>query len=141
MNCMVRGGTGGLRGCYWLDAAAATDGTLVLELGVLDRAVDEREDGEVAAEADVLTGMDDRPLLPHEDVAGDHLLAAETLDATHLRAGIAAVARSALSFFVSHLGSSLRADAGDLDRGERLAVTGLAAVPLAAAVLVDDELL
>src|SRR5262245_42782369 len=129
MNCMgsrqstVDGGElGGGRG--GLDADAAAAGALRLEGRELDHAVDERKDGEVAAEADAVTRVDHGALLADQDVAGAHHLAVEALDAAHLRVGVAAVSRGALSFFVSHV-LVLRVDAGDLDRGEGLAVTGL----------------
>src|SRR5207253_3069692 len=76
----------------WLDRHAAARGAARLEGLVLDDAVDQREDGEVAPEADVLARVDDGALLTHEDVPGDDVLAAEHLDPTHLGAGVTAVA-------------------------------------------------
>src|SRR5919198_3926836 len=73
---------------------------------VLHGAVDEREQREVLPLADVLAGVDLRAELADEDVAGLDLLRAVHLHAAPLARGVAAVARGALSFFVSHGASS-----------------------------------
>src|SRR3569832_791431 len=102
----------------------------------------QREQGEVAAHADVGTGVNHRPDLANQDVSGQHVLAGVALDATALCLRVAAVLGATLTFFVCHgiprLGG---VDRGDLQRGERLAMTGLAAVRLAALVLEDGDLL
>src|SRR5262249_38063600 len=73
MNCIARSrraaklGGGDLGGGLHADATAR--GAPGLERRVLDHAVDQREDGEVAAQPDVLAGVDDGALLPHQDVA------------------------------------------------------------------------
>src|SRR3954466_3963526 len=48
--------------------------------GERHRAVDQRKDGVVAAEADILARMPLGAALADQDVAGNHLLAAELLD-------------------------------------------------------------
>src|SRR5262245_60887312 len=57
-----------------------------------DHAVGQREQGVVAADADVAAGVVARAALPHDDSAGAHRLPAVHLDAQPLRVGIAAVA-------------------------------------------------
>ncbi len=52
--------------------------TAVGFLGEFHRAVLEREQGVVAAHADVFTGVEGRAALAHDDVAGQHVLAAES---------------------------------------------------------------
>lgn len=56
-----------------------------------DRAFDERENGVVAPEADVLTGMPLGPPLTKDDVARDDVLATELLDAEPLTGAVASV--------------------------------------------------
>src|SRR5262249_41436972 len=67
-----------------------------------DDAVDLREQRPVAADADVLAGVELGADLANQDAAGRDLLAGEPLHAAHLRQRVAAVARRALSFLVSH---------------------------------------
>src|SRR5207253_8830511 len=110
-GAVVLGGGGG-----GLDAAATALGATHLERRVLDHAVDEREDREVAPEADVLARVDDGALLAHQDVPGGHVLAADHLDAALLRSRVATVARRAPSSFLSPLLSSWPLTAV-LDRG------------------------
>src|SRR5262245_29654451 len=74
----------------------------VARSSVLHHAVDEGEEGEVAAAADVAPGVDPRPDLAHEDGARVHALAAEDLDAAPLAVAVAAVARAPLPFLVRH---------------------------------------
>jgi hypothetical protein len=68
----------------------------------LHLAVDEREQGVVATEADAGARMELGAALADDDVAGFDGLAAEDLDAEVLRVGIAAVARGAYALFVCH---------------------------------------
>src|SRR5262249_10994256 len=58
----------------------------------LDTTVGERKQGGVVAQADVLAGMPLGAALARDDVAGEHLLAAEDLQAEPLAVGVAAVA-------------------------------------------------
>ena len=58
----------------------------------LHRAFDQREERVIAADADVLTGVELRPALADDDIPREHVLAAETLDAEALRIGVPAVA-------------------------------------------------
>src|SRR5690606_5044514 len=55
--------------------------------------------------ADVLAGMETRTALAHDDRACRDRLAAVSLDAEHLRIGIAAVARGAAALLVCHVRS------------------------------------
>src|SRR5207253_982689 len=82
-----------------VDAHPLTRLVLVLEL---HDPVDERVDRVVAAEADVLAGVEHRADLTDDDVPGDDLLAAELLDAAKLRIRVAPVLRGADSFLVCH---------------------------------------
>ena len=67
-----------------------------------------REEREVFSKTDVLACVDRRADLAHEDVPGAHFLAAVDLRAALLRVGVAAVARRAAAFFMSHGFFSLR---------------------------------
>ena len=62
---------------------------LVLEL---HHAIDEGEDGVIAAEADVIARVILGAVLADDDVAGDYLLAAVLLDAEEFRVAVAPVA-------------------------------------------------
>src|SRR5262249_5398266 len=68
-----------------------------------DRALDEGEDGVVAAQSDIVARMELGAALAHDDVAGHDDLAAEALDAEAASLGIAAVARGAAGFLMRHL--------------------------------------
>ncbi len=65
-------------------------------------AVDQREQREILAHADVHAGMNHRTALADDDAAGADGLAAVHLGPQPLRMGIAAVARTAACFFVCH---------------------------------------
>src|SRR5437016_4449229 len=65
-------------------------------------AVDFGEERVVAADADVHAGIKPRPALSHQDRSAGDELSREALHAEHFRLRIAAVARRALSFFMSH---------------------------------------
>src|SRR5690606_39030847 len=122
-----------------------TDGAALLRtLGrELDLAVDQREQGVVAAEADAHARMELGAALADDDVAGLDGLAAVHLHAQVLRVGVAAVARGAYALFMCHDCVSLLAatgDAGDLDFGVVLPVAHLLAMVLAAAELDDANL-
>src|SRR5262245_10271503 len=69
---------------------------------VLDDAVDQREQGPVAADADVGTRMDARADLTDQDVARLGVLPAVHLDAATLPLAVAPVAAAALSLLVRH---------------------------------------
>src|SRR5262245_43322925 len=58
----------------------------------LDATVDQREQRVVLGQADIGAGMPFGAALPRNDVAGEHLLAAENLQAEPLAVGVAAVA-------------------------------------------------
>jgi hypothetical protein len=68
----------------------------------LHGAVDQREDGVVATDADIAAGLHLGAALADDDVAGDHGLAAELLDAETTARGIAAVAGRAACFLMCH---------------------------------------
>src|SRR5690606_11387182 len=68
----------------------------------LDATGGQRKQRVVTAQADVLAGMPLGAALARNNVARDHALTAEHLDAKPLRIGIAAVSRRAACFFVSH---------------------------------------
>src|SRR5690606_13926945 len=110
----------------------------------LDRAVDQRVQGVVAADADARTRMELGATLAHDDVAGLDGLAAVHLDAEELRVGVAAVARGTYALFMCHGCASLllvaTGNAGDLDFGVVLPVAHLLAMVLAAAELHDAHL-
>src|SRR3546814_5737762 len=84
-------------------------------------AVDEREQGVVAAEADAHARMELGAALANDDVAGFDRLATIDLHAEILRVGVAAVARGTYALFMCHGCFSLllvaTGDAGDLDFG------------------------
>src|SRR5690606_34408901 len=63
-----------------------------------DFAVDQREQRVVAAHADIGAGVEARAALAHDDRAGRNSLAAEGLDAEHLRLGITAVPGGTAAF-------------------------------------------
>ena len=67
-----------------------------------DDAVDQREQRVILAHADVATRVHARAALTHDDRAGRDHLAAISLDAQHLRFGIAAVSRGAAAFLLCH---------------------------------------
>src|SRR5687767_71766 len=69
----------------------------------LDPAVLQREQRVVRAHADVVACAVRRAALAHQDVAGQHLLAAELLDAEPLRLGLAPVLGTAACFLVCHV--------------------------------------
>jgi hypothetical protein len=79
-------------------------------LGALDPKLDDpvglREQGVVGANADVHAGTVHRSALADQDVAREHVLATELLDAQTLGVGIAAVTSTAARFFVCHEGVS-----------------------------------
>ena len=95
----------------------------------------QREQGVVAAAADVVAGVEVRAALADDDLAGVDLLAAEPLDAQPLAVGVAPVPGRSWrpSCVPSALPTSLPlVDAGDPDPGQLLPVT----LPLAVAGLV-----
>src|SRR3954469_7724699 len=69
----------------------------------LHRAAFEREQRVVAAHPDPVARMKLGAALAHDDVAGQHDLAAELLDPEPLAGAVAAVARGAACLFVCHL--------------------------------------
>src|SRR5207247_5467004 len=89
---------------------------------------DLREEGVVRAEPDVEAGTEARAALPDEDAAARDELAAEALDAQHLRIAVTAVAGAADALLVSHA-SDL--DLRDAHRGGRLPVAAVAPIALA----------
>src|SRR6185503_4231502 len=103
--------------------------------------------GVFGAGADVVAGPINSAALTHQDVAGQHLLAAELLEAEPLRLGFAAVLGTAACLFVCHDVLSLKMmiagsadDAGDLHFRIVLAVRALPQVVLAAAEFDDAHL-
>jgi hypothetical protein len=73
----------------------------------LDQAVDQSEEGVVAADADVRPGAETRAALADDDVAGDDRLAAKFFHAEAFADAIAPVAYAALTFFMRHSGSPI----------------------------------
>src|SRR3569623_2901725 len=93
------------RGGQYADEGAAL-AALDLEL---HHAVGQREQGVVAADANVEAGKKKGAALADQDIARRHLLVAETIDAEALRMGVAAVAAAAASYLVCH-GTNLSRD-------------------------------
>src|SRR5687768_9793048 len=75
-------------------------------------AFDQREQGVIAAHADVPAGMPARPALADDDVAGHDALAAEFLDPEALARRVAPVPRAAACLLMRHLRSPSPAPAG-----------------------------
>src|SRR4051794_16276377 len=103
----------------------------------------------VAAHADPVARVELGAALADDDVARDHDLAAEFLDAEPPASAIAAVARGAACLFVCHLEpswplsssqSAAGADLGDPQHGLMLAVAVLTTVILPALFLEYDDL-
>src|SRR5690606_22201538 len=87
------------------------------------------------------------PTLANDDIAGDHVLAAEALHAQALALTVTAVAGRTATFFVRHNSVllcyllPLRArDVVDAQPGEVLAVPAAAAIPLLGLVLPHEDL-
>src|SRR5258706_2917870 len=111
---------------------------VIAALVELDDAVPQREQREVAAEADSASRMNHRADLAHEDLTRTHHLAAIDLGPAPLRVAVAAVARAALPLLVSH--DSLDLDRFDAHPREVLPVTLGQAIALAPLVLEDADL-
>src|SRR5258708_31331451 len=94
------------------------------------RAGDFGEDRVIAADADMPAGMELGAALADDDVARDHGLAAELLDAEAAARRIAPVARGAACFLMRHRKCSLGrlGDRVDAQHGDRPAVAVLAAI-------------
>src|SRR5688572_3445101 len=75
-------------------------GALLLEL---DPPILQREQRVVGADADVVARAVRCAALAHQDIAREHLLAAELLDAESLRLGLAPVLGTAARFLVCHV--------------------------------------
>src|SRR4029077_11695983 len=105
---------------------------------VLDRARDEREQGVIFADADVLAGDQLGAALAHEDRAGIDDAPRVLLDAEALPGGVAAVAGRARALFVCHL---LCLDLRDPDGRRLRAVAGAPAGAGLVLVTEDDDLL
>src|SRR3954454_3215136 len=101
--------------------------------------VDLGEERVVAADADVYAGIKPRPALADQNRTTGDELAGETLDAEHFRLRIAAVARRALSFFMSHGCSPLEIDAVDTKLDEILTMSVLALRVVLAALLLEND--
>ena len=69
--------------------------------------IDERKNGVIAAETDVLARQKFRPALAHDDVPGHDQFAAKSFYAQAFADAVAAVLDAALSFFMSHLSGSM----------------------------------
>ena len=130
------------------DGGCGGDGDLhpalgpVLELHV---ALDQGEDGVVLAEPDVAARLHLGAALADDDVAGQHVFAAELLHAEAASGGVAPVAGRAARLLVCHgwvswlRGGGGGGDARDPQHGDALAVAVAAAAVLAAALLEDDH--
>src|SRR6185437_2326731 len=99
----LRGGRLGL--LLGIDADLVARLALVLEL---HDAVDERVDRVVGPESDVAARVPLGAALADDDVARDHALATELLDATVLRVAVATVAGGSYALFMCHVFLSLR---------------------------------
>src|SRR5687767_15589095 len=111
VNKKSPGGTGAL---YAMEMAEPLLGDDAHERVLLDAllpklytARDLRKQRVVGARAHVDAGPIDGAALAHEDIAGQHLLAAELLDAEPFRLGFAAVLGTAACLFVCHCALSL----------------------------------
>src|SRR5690606_37035031 len=88
-------------------------------------AIDEREERVITPAAHVLSRVELGAALPHEDVARQHALPAESLHAEPLRVRVAAVAARADSLLVRHAASLSRA--GSRRSGPRCTSAGVPA--------------
>ncbi len=131
--------------CVYRDHA-----TLALGLELYNT-VDCGEQGVVASDTDVGSGVELRAALAHEDVTGFYELAAEALNAQALSIRVATVLCGATTFFVSHdstpfsiilpreAAEALAVDRCDLDFCKTLAMSVLLAIALAALLLEDQN--
>jgi hypothetical protein len=85
-----------LLGSDWIDIDPAS-GTIKADI-----AIDQRKNGVIAAEADILAWQKLGSALAHNDVAGDDQFAAVSFYAETFANAVAAVLNAALSFFMSH---------------------------------------
>src|ERR1700674_987077 len=69
----------------------------------LDIPIDQGEEGMIAANADIVTGLDFGTALAHNDAACCHQLSIEAFYAEHLRLAVASIARAAYTFFMCHV--------------------------------------
>src|SRR5262245_29818077 len=69
-------------------------------------AFDQSEERVVLASADITARAEFGAALPDQDASRRDFLAAESLDATHLRVRVAPVARRALTFLMCHAANS-----------------------------------
>src|SRR3569832_1908703 len=110
----------------------------------LHDAVGQREQGMVAADADVAARMEVRAALTDQDITRRHLLITEALDAEALRVGVASVTATAACLFMCHGTNLLRVltgrDAGDLQFGIVLAMSRHLLIVLTAAEFDDLDL-
>src|SRR6185503_13877038 len=79
------------------------DVALAVAAAELDRAVDRREHGVVAAQSGACPGIEPRAALADDDRARRHILAGEHLDPEPLRVGVAAVLRGTEALLMRHL--------------------------------------
>src|SRR5215471_12303694 len=84
---------------YWLDGNESSGSAFILELHDTGNLCEQRI---VFADADIQTGLELRPSLANEDRTTRHELARKPLDSEPLGVTIAAVARTADSFFMRH---------------------------------------
>src|SRR5690606_14850416 len=117
------------------------EATLAALVGEPDRAVPQRVQREVAAEADVLARLEPGAALADEDAAGRDELAVEALDAEPLGVAVGAVLGAAYALLVSHLQPSSALDLGDAHLGEALPVPDVTPVVGLRPELVDVHLL
>jgi hypothetical protein len=69
--------------------------------------IDERKNRVIPSESDILPRQEFCPALANDNVAGDHLFAAEFFDTQPFANAVPAILNAALSFFMSHRRKSL----------------------------------
>src|SRR5689334_24802761 len=91
--------------CDWSSDVCSSDldeCPSALAFAKFDLPVGHRKQRVILSHPDIASGIPPGAALAHDDVAGEHALAAELLDPEALAFRVAAVARRAACFFVSH---------------------------------------
>ena len=106
-----------------------------------DAAIGQREEGPIAAGANVFTGNELRTALANKDAASGHELAAVFFDAEAFADAVAAVTDTTFTFFMCHKSGKLSVNLFDLNHRQFLAVTGFLVITFAALHLEADDLI